>query len=60
MSYSATYQQDDWGTERILTVRDSAGRIVGQCDPFPGGIPVDPRRRARMLREAAQRLIAGR
>jgi hypothetical protein len=59
MSYTATYQQTDWGTERLLTVKDKAGRIVGQVDPFPYGIPVDPKCRARMLKLAAQRIIAG-
>ena len=46
----------DWGTERILTVK-ADGKVIGQCDPFMGGIPVNARRQQQMIQDAAERII---
>lgn len=59
MAYRWKYSQSDYGTERVLTVTDSAGEIIAQFDPFweGGGVPVDPKRREAELVQQAQRAI---
>lgn len=51
------YSQTDYGTERVLTVTDADGRVVGQCDPFANGIPLDPTRRRARLKVAMNAII---
>ncbi len=57
VQYIATYDQDHYGTERLLSVRTPDNNIIGQCDPFHNGIPVDPKAQRRGLKKAAKQLI---
>lgn len=51
------YVSGDFGTERTLEMyRLSDGTVLMQIDPFGGGIPVDPKRRAARLKKMAQEL----
>lgn len=56
--YKADYSSSGFGTERILKVTDEKGNVIGQCDPFwPGGVPVDPKQRQKIIQQAIQRMI---
>ena len=51
------YTRSDYGTERTLQVY-SHGQLIGTCDPFPNGEPVDARKRQQGIERAARRIQA--
>ena len=56
--YHYRYEQEQWGTERTLTVLDEADQVIGQRDPFwPAGIPATPLARKRRLLKVAREII---
>lgn len=56
MNYRTIYAQSSYGTERCLTVCTPDG-IIGECDPFPNGIPVTKAARIRRIRNSARAII---
>ncbi|MBT9165280.1 MAG: hypothetical protein DDT23_01295 [candidate division WS2 bacterium] len=58
VGWIATYKSDDWGTERLVTVKDAKGNIIGQRDPFyPAGVPVDKKQRDRRIRKVIKDIV---
>ncbi len=56
--YSAQLSVGDFGTERILTVTDLQGRIIGKRDPFyPAGIPSSVKARQARLAQVARAIV---
>lgn len=55
--WTTEYSSSDFGTERLVTVRDDKGNIIGQRDPFMGGIPVNPKRRTARIRQVAKEIV---
>lgn len=52
--YRYTYEVDDYGTVRVLTVYGPDAAVVGRCDPFWGlPMPTDDRKRAAAVRSRA-------
>lgn len=55
--YHWQYDSFDYGTERTLTVRSPEGAIVGQCDPYHRGVPVNARQRGQVLADAIRSIV---
>lgn len=47
----------DYLTERILTVKDFAGTVIGQRDPFAAGIPVSKVARTKAVADCVKSII---
>ncbi len=59
VGFTATFTAGDFGTERLVTVTDVDGNVVGQPrDPFfPQGIPVSEKARKTRIRKVVREIV---
>lgn len=56
--YTANYSVGQFGTERLVTVRDANDNVIGQRDPFwPQGIPTSEKARKTAIAKTAKDIV---